>query len=71
MRVICVTRLNGTSVYLNAELIQSVEATPDTVITLTNGVKMVVRETPKQVVEEVVEYRREVNAGRDLSSGRG
>ncbi len=35
--MIRVTRFNGTKIYLNAELIQSVEGTPDTVITLTNN----------------------------------
>ena len=40
------TRLNGTSLWLNPFLIEAVAATPDCVITLTNGHKYVVRETP-------------------------
>ena len=40
--MILVTRLNGTTFYINAELIQSVEPTPDTVIALTNNVKVIV-----------------------------
>jgi flagellar protein FlbD len=58
--VIRVTRLNGSNVYVNAEFIQFVESTPDTVITLTNEVKLVVKESPEDVISEIVSYRREV-----------
>lgn len=52
-----VTRLNGTIFYLNAELVQSVEQTPDTVITLVSEKKYVVRESAQQVVDEIVAYQ--------------
>ena len=55
--MISLTRFNGTKFWLNAELIETVEATPDVIITLTNGHKYVVRETAEQVVEAVWEYR--------------
>jgi len=55
--MIRVTRFNGTSIYLNAEMIQSVEGTPDTVITLTNQVKVVVRDDPKTVVDAIIAYQ--------------
>lgn len=58
--MICVTRFNGTRLYLNAELIQSVEGTPDTVITLTNNVKMIVKESPQEVVDQIIVYQRRV-----------
>lgn len=48
---------------LNSEMIMTVEATPDTVITLTNGHKIVVAETPERVAEEVRAKRIEVLAG--------
>jgi len=48
---------------LNSELILTVEATPDTVITLTNGHKVVVAETPERVAEAVRTQRIEVLAG--------
>ncbi|HLI58310.1 MAG TPA: flagellar FlbD family protein [Solirubrobacteraceae bacterium] len=48
---------------LNSELIMTVEANPDTVITLTNGHKVVVAETPERVAEEVRAQRVEVLAG--------
>jgi flagellar protein FlbD len=59
--VIAVTRLNGTKYYINAELIRTVEETPDTVITLVNESKTVVREKADQIVERVIEYRRKAN----------
>jgi flagellar protein FlbD len=48
---------------LNSELILTIEATPDTVITLTNGHKVVVAETPERVAEEVRTQRIAVLAG--------
>ena len=55
-----VTRLRGAKVILNAELIETVEGTPDTVITLTGGKKLVVEETPEQIVSSVIEYKRKI-----------
>lgn len=46
---------------LNAELIESVEETPDTVITLTNGNKVLVEERMDDIVRLVIEYRREIH----------
>ena len=46
MRVISVTRLDGSEFVINADLIETVEATPDTVITFAHDKKVVVRETP-------------------------
>ena len=48
---------------LNADLIMTVEATPDTVITLTNGHKIVVAESPDRVADEVRTQRIDVLAG--------
>lgn len=62
--MIGVTRLNGSSFTINAELIETVERTPDTVISLATGNRYVVKETVEEVVLKVVEYRRQVNAGR-------
>jgi flagellar protein FlbD len=57
--VILVTRFNGTQIYINAELIQSVESTPDTVVTLINDTKLVVREPADEIIRRVMTYRRE------------
>lgn len=56
--MITVTRLNGSQFVLNAELIRTVEQHPDTMIRLTTGETLVVRESPEEVVERVVEYGR-------------
>ena len=43
---------------LNAEIIETIEETPDTVVTLTNGKKLIVDEAPDEVVRRVMAYRR-------------
>ena len=53
-----VTRLDGMDFVLNAELIEHIEATPDSVITLMTGKKWVVLESVDEVVRRVVQYRR-------------
>jgi flagellar protein FlbD len=58
--LIRVTRFNGTKIYINAELIQTVEGTPDTVITLTTNVKIIVKESPEEIVKFVIQYQQEV-----------
>jgi len=54
--VITLTLLKGEKIVLNAELIESLEATPDTVITLTTGKRIVVREAVAEVAEKVEHY---------------
>ena len=61
--MIQVTRLNGSELTLNAELIETIEATPDTVIMLMNEHRWVVRESVDEVVERVVAYKRRIHAG--------
>jgi flagellar protein FlbD len=58
--MIQLTRLNNTPLAVNSDLIKYVEAAPDTVITLLNGEKLVVRETTEQVIERVRDFRRSV-----------
>jgi flagellar protein FlbD len=53
------TRLNGVDFVLNADLIEMLEATPETIVTLTSGRKHTVKEAPGEIVRRVVEYRRE------------
>jgi flagellar protein FlbD len=61
--VIHLTRLGHHDFVLNAELILTVERTPDTVVTLVNGMKYMVEEPVDEVVRRVVAYRRAVHAG--------
>ena len=54
--------------YINPELIQSVEATPDTVITLAGNKKLVVKDAPQEIAERFIEYRRKTLAPIVLTS---
>jgi flagellar protein FlbD len=56
------TRLNNMPVVVNSELIQCIEETPDTVITLTNGYKYVVKEKPADIIDKVVIFRRKISS---------
>ncbi len=58
--MIGLTRLNGHPVVVNAELIETVEPTPDTVVSLSSGKKLVVLESPSEVIERVVHYRQRI-----------
>lgn len=60
--MITVTRLNGPAFALNPDLIERVEATPDTVIHLVGGTNYVVLETPDEIVQRVRESRAAVIA---------
>lgn len=55
--MITVTRFNKTQFVINADWIETVESTPDTVITLTNGKKFVVAETVEEVIDLVIKYK--------------
>jgi flagellar protein FlbD len=66
--MIHVTRINHSPLVLNSDLIEHIEANPDTVISLTSGQKYVVMESAEDVIEKVVEFRRRL-ASRDLASG--
>ena len=56
--MITVTRLDGAELVVNAELIELVEAMPDTHLTLMDGRKLIVKEPPSEVVARVIAYRR-------------
>jgi flagellar protein FlbD len=56
-------------IYLNPDLITTVDATPDTVIALTTGQRHVVRESPEQIAELVRQWRASVYAGAFAGTG--
>ena len=60
--MIDVTRLNGKEVTINCELIETVEETPDTVIVLTTGKKIIVKESRQTVKNLVKSYKRECSS---------
>ncbi|SHI05325.1 flagellar FlbD family protein [Sporanaerobacter acetigenes] len=55
--MIRVKRLNGKEFVVNSDLIEFVEETPDTVISLTTGKKVVVQESVDEVIEKVIEFK--------------
>jgi flagellar protein FlbD len=59
--MIRLTRLNRETFYLNPDLIQEVETTPDTVVGLTTGTRIVVLQTPEELIEQVIEYKRRIS----------
>jgi len=58
--MIAVTRLNGKRFVINAEQIRFVESTPDTMITLLAGDKVMVKESLEEVVQLAVHYQRQI-----------
>ncbi|BDG07976.1 flagellar FlbD family protein [Anaeromyxobacter paludicola] len=61
--MICLTRLDGQELVVNADHILTVERTPDTMMLLTTGLRLMVRETVEDVVSRTVEYRRTIARG--------
>ena len=51
-------KLNGAEIIVNADLIESVEATPDTVLSLATGNRFLVKDSVQEVVDKVVEYKK-------------
>ena len=60
--MIVVTRLNGKRFVVNAEQIRFIESTPDTLIAMMNGDKIMVKEQLEEVVGRAVEYNRQIRA---------
>ncbi|HHY70782.1 MAG TPA: flagellar FlbD family protein [Thermoanaerobacterales bacterium] len=54
------TRLNGKTFVLNAELIETMESTPDTVVTLTTDKKIIVLEKTDEIISKVIQYKRHI-----------
>ena len=62
--MIDVTKMNGMNITINSDLIETVEETPDTVITLTTGRKIIVKESRQTIKNLVKSYRSECNSFR-------
>ncbi len=58
--VISLRRLNNQPIMVNADLIESLESTPDTVVTLVSGNKLIVRDTMDEIRDRIVEYKRRI-----------
>ena len=59
--MIKLNRLNGDKLVINAELIELIEAKPDTIITLTTGEKYIVRDPVDEIIEKVKRYKQSFN----------
>lgn len=62
--MINLTRINRARLVLNSDLIEYIEKTPDTVVSLTNGLKLLVLESPDEIVDRVIEFRQCIVKGR-------
>lgn len=54
------SRLNGDILFINIELIETIEETPNTVIKLTNGNKYIVRESGEEIIKKMVKFKQKV-----------
>jgi len=61
--MILVTRLNGSNFYINEDMIEFIEATPDTVITLKTDKKLVVKESVDDLLEAIIAFKNKVYLG--------
>jgi len=59
--MIALRRLNNQPIMVNPDLIESLEATPDTVVTLTSGNKLLVRDSMDEVREKIIEFKRRIH----------
>lgn len=60
IKMIEVTRLNDKKLIINADLIEKVEESPDTMITLTSGNKIIVKESRQEIKNLVILYKKEI-----------
>ena len=61
--MIKLTSLNNSEFYLNCELIEKIEVTPDTIITTTNSKKFIVKESPETIINRIIEFKRKIMIG--------
>ena len=69
--MIPLVRLDSSEVVVNADLIATVESTPDTMLTLTTGHHLLVKESVEDVVARVIEYRRKILLGPTVPAKEG
>ncbi|MBL4888679.1 MAG: flagellar FlbD family protein [Candidatus Lindowbacteria bacterium] len=61
--MIKLTRLNGSKFWVSSTEIEFIESTPDTIISLVSGKKMIVTESPEEIVEDVIAYKQRIYVG--------
>jgi len=60
--MIKLTKLNKQEYYLNSDMIETIEMTPDTVITMLNGKKFIVSESSEEVVDSIIKFRGKIKS---------
>jgi flagellar protein FlbD len=58
--MIKLTRINGQDFYVNCDLVEFIETTPDTIISLTTGKKIIVRENAIEVINKVIDFKSKI-----------
>lgn len=54
------TRLDGTTFYVSPHQIEIIEKTPDTVLCLVSGKRIIVEESPDEIIDRIIDYRRQI-----------
>ncbi|MFW5999104.1 MAG: flagellar FlbD family protein [Bacillota bacterium] len=60
--MIKLTKMNGEEIVINIDLVETVQATPDTVISLSTGKKVLVENDVEEIIEKVINYKRKINS---------
>lgn len=58
--MIKLTRMNGSKFTLNAELVMTIEECPDTVISLTTGQKLIVKDSEQEIIQKIIDYKKRI-----------
>ena len=64
--MISLRRLNNQAIMVNADLIESLEATPDTVVTLTSGNKLLVRDSMEEIQAKIIDFKRRIYGPKEV-----
>lgn len=59
--MVILTKLNDQTFTVNSDLIETLEQTPDTVVVMTTGNKYVVKESPEEIIDKIVEFKRRIH----------
>jgi flagellar protein FlbD len=59
--VISITKLNDKELVINSDLIESIEATPDTTITMTTGRKLIAKDSVDDLMQKIIDFRRNIS----------
>jgi flagellar protein FlbD len=66
VEMISLRRLNNQAIMVNADLIESLESTPDTVVTLTSGNKLLVRDSMEEIQSKIVDFKRRIYGPKEV-----